>query len=510
MGNVKTMRICFTSDLHGYFYPTSYATGEEGNMGLMKCAGRFNKDGNTLVIDGGDILQGSPFAAYCHDVMETPASIAHIMNLCEYDYVALGNHDFNFGMAYQRRYVDALNARCLCQNLLDETGAPVYPCVVHTMENGLRVGLVGIVTDHVNVWEKAGQLDGFRVTDPFAAAAQALEELKPRCDLTVCVYHGGFERDLDTGRLLSDTGENVGYRICRELDFDILLTGHQHMSLSRRVVCGTYTVQPAENGREFHEITVSVDGAEKKISSCRIPADGPCAETLYRALESVEQKVQCWLDSEVGVLEHAMRPGTHIDRAVKGSEIAGLVNRIQMDFTGAQVSVTSLANEIAGLPQRVRRRDILTTYPYQNTLTVLEMTGAMLRAAVERSAEYFALDGAGELTVSESFLKPKVEHYNYDYFAGVEYVIDVVRPVGRRVVSLQYGGREVKDDDRLTVCVSDYRASGAGGYTMYPRCRVLQAMDTEITDIIMKYFEAHSQIPAPERSNYRIIRGGEN
>ena len=49
----------------------------------------------------------------------------------------------------------------------------------------------------------------------------------------------------------------------------------------------------------------------------------------------------------------------------------------------------SLANDAAGLPQTVRRRDILNAYPYTNTLTVLQITGAVLRRAMERSAEYF-------------------------------------------------------------------------------------------------------------------------
>lgn len=55
--------------------------------------------------------------------------------------------------------------------------------------------------------------------------------MKEQTDLTICIYHGGFECDLESGETLSQTTENVGYRICKELDFDILLTGHQHMSV---------------------------------------------------------------------------------------------------------------------------------------------------------------------------------------------------------------------------------------------------------------------------------------
>lgn len=75
--------------------------------------------------------------------------------------------------------------------------------------------------------------------------------MKEQTDLTICIYHGGFECDLESGAVLSKTTENVGYRICKELDFDILLTGHQHMSVHGRELFGTYTVQPCDNAKEY-------------------------------------------------------------------------------------------------------------------------------------------------------------------------------------------------------------------------------------------------------------------
>lgn len=57
---------------------------------------------------------------------------------------------------------------------------------------------------------------------------------------------------------------------------------------------------------------------------------------------------------------------------------------------------------------------------------VLEITGVMLRTAIERSAEYFTL-ADGQREVSDAFLKPKAEHCSYDYNAGVNYLIDAAR-----------------------------------------------------------------------------------
>ena len=227
----KKLKIYFTSDVHGYFYPTTYGDMDVKPVGLFGCAADFNKDDETLIIDGGDILQGSAFAYYCRQVANSPEVIADIMNDCGYDYYTLGNHDFNYGLDYQAAYRNRNNGVCVCQNIMDEEGNTLFPWKLHTMKNGLRIGIAGIVTDYVNIWEKEENLKGIHITDPFEAAKRALAQMKERTDLTICIYHGGFECDLESGAVLSKTTENVGYRICKELDFDILLTGHQHMSV---------------------------------------------------------------------------------------------------------------------------------------------------------------------------------------------------------------------------------------------------------------------------------------
>ena len=170
----RKLTIYFTSDLHSYIYPTDYRSQKEQDLGLFKCASQFQKDGNTLIIDGGDLLQGSPFGAFCHDTVGSAAQFAQIMNRCGYDYVTLGNHDFNYGMPYLDSYLNALRARCVCENVRWDEGDVRFPARVHMLENGLRVGIIGIVTDYVNIWERPEHLSGIRIEDPIPAAAAAL------------------------------------------------------------------------------------------------------------------------------------------------------------------------------------------------------------------------------------------------------------------------------------------------------------------------------------------------
>lgn len=496
----KTLKIYFTSDMHGYFYPTTYGDTIRKNVGLFSCISNFKRDENTLVIDDGDILQGSAFAYYCKQVLHSAKPIADIMNDCGFDYYTLGNHDFNYGQDYQREYRENFKAKCLCQNVCDAQGNPLYPYEICTLPNGLKIGLVGIVTDYINVWEKKENLVGIQVNDPFIAAKKALEELKGKVDLTVCIYHGGFESDLNTGELLSTTTENVGYKICRELDFNVLLTGHQHMSIDGRELFGTYIVQPLDQAKEYHYLEITVENGSVSVRSEKRKADANSLDqeglgkSLYEKYLHYENEIQEWLNQPIGHLNKALLPEAKVDMAMHGSPIADFINRVQLYFSGAELSIVGLANEVAGFKKDVSTRDIIATYPYPNTLVVCKINGAQVKAAIERSAEYFDFDEEGNLCVAESFVYPKQAHYNYDYYAGVDYIIDPTKPMGSRVVSLNRNGADVQETDEFTLCMNNYRYSGAGEYPMYPECPLVKEINVEMVELLMEYFRENPYV----------------
>ena len=68
-----------------------------------------------------------------------------------------------------------------------------------------------MITPFVTQFESAENMAGITVTDAFAAAWSALSELRHKTDLTICIYHGGFEADVKTGEILSQTSENLPY-----------------------------------------------------------------------------------------------------------------------------------------------------------------------------------------------------------------------------------------------------------------------------------------------------------
>lgn len=495
---MRSFKIYFTSDLHGYFYPTSYGDRIDKPLGLLKCFAKFQENlqadkeqvgENVLYIDNGDILQGSAFAYYCKQVLHDNRPISDIMNVCGFQYYTLGNHDFNYGQDYVRQYIDNHHGRCLCQNVTDMDGDSLYPYTIHTLPNGLKIGLVGIVTDYVNIWEKKENLEGIRVIDPFVEAQKALNELQGKTDLNVCIYHGGFESDILTGEQLLETTENVGYKICKELNYDILLTGHQHMHVDGTNLHGTYVVQPQEYGKECFCINVEEKQQHFSISSENFQADGKVYQKIYDAFKPIEEKIQAWLDEPAGSLPEDLLPETKLQMALHGSKIADFLNEVQLHFSKAQLSAVGLANEIAGFRKKVTNRDIIATYPYPNTLVVLEITGKQLRQAMERSAEYFQISNTGEVEIADSFLIPKVEHYNYDYYAGVTYEIDPYQKIGNRIRNLSYQNKKVEDTDVFSICLNNYRATGAGEYSVYKECKILKEINVEMVELIIDYFQ---------------------
>ena len=491
----RKLTIFYTSDVHGFFAPTDYAANRRAPTGLANCSANFLRDGNTLILDGGDTLQGSPFTYWLYSRGAAPSrTLARLMNLAGYDFVTLGNHDFNYGTAELERYLEALDARCLCANV--HGLRHVERSAVVRLENGLRVGLCGIVTPFVPHWEKPENIEGLRFSDAFAAAKEVLAELKAQnVDLTVCLYHGGFEADLDTGAPLSDSGENQGFRICRELDYDVLLCGHQHMPVENRRLFGTLCCQPPDKAREYVRMDLCVDSKGEIHGSSRLlPAGERTPPEAQALLAPLEQETAAFLDAPLGHLDVALPPAPPLERALHGSWIANFFNQVQLEASGAELSATCLANELRGFSAEVTVRDIVASYVFPNTLRTIRVDRRVLKAALERSAAYFALDENGAPCVSRDFLTPVIQHFNFDYISGIEAVADVRRPPGERILSIRYQGEELAEDRQLSLCLNNYRASGAGGYAVYADCEILREQTEEIAELIIRYVDRHREI----------------
>ena len=268
---------------------------------------------------------------------------------------------------------------------------------------------------------------------------------------------------------------------------------------------GTYAVQPPANAGQFLRITGQQDGRDIRFCSKLIPVVGKTHGTEpYQSLLPLEQAVQIWLDQPIGKLAHPIFPEGKLDAALHGSQVAALFNQVQLAETGADFSCTSLGNDPVGLASPVTMRGVTAAYLFANTLVVLEVTEEVLRQTLERCAAYFTLVG-DQPQISEEFLLPKVEHYNYDFYAGLAYTFDLRRPVGSRVVRLTKLDGSPLGNGKFRLCTSNYRATGTGGYGILRVCPVLWRGGVEMPDLTARYIQTHSPVPQLHNVEMRVI-----
>ena len=254
------------------------------------------------------------------------------------------------------------------------------------------------------------------------------------------------------------------------------------------------------------ECCTEPDGKETvSTHSCFVPAGEKADKKLVNILREKEEKASQWLDLPIGYADTLLKAEKPINMASGGSLIANFFNQVQLEASGAQISVTSLSNNIAGFKKKIKCRDILVNYPFPNTLKTVLVNRKVLKQALERCAEYFTVLSDGSLTVSETFLKPVEQHFNYDYFSGIEVQMDVRRPLGQRVTSIRYKGEELEDETELTLCMNSYRASGAGGYSFYTGCRVIKELNNDISELIVDYVTQHDEIKIDQTKWLKVV-----
>ncbi|HYX21843.1 MAG TPA: 5'-nucleotidase, partial [Thermoanaerobaculia bacterium] len=135
-------------------------------------------------------------------------------------------------------------------------------------------------------------------------------------------------------------------------------------------------------------------------------------------------------------------------------------------------------------------RQIWAFYPYENSLITVEASGRQVRAALERSAGCVA--------------RPDEFGRNCDTLEGAEYVVDVSRPEGRRIVSLARSGREIADDDVFLVALNSYRASGGGGYPMWKSAKRV-AETANLRDLLVADARARKRLLLTSDGNWKVV-----
>ncbi len=512
-----------TTDMHGRVFPIDYYTNKYDNVGIAKVATLVKEarknDPDLLLVDSGDTIQGTPLE-YFHNKRNNapPDPMMLAMNALHYDSMAVGNHEYNFGLKVLEKARSEAKFPWLSANTY-ETGAkgspPTHyqPYIIKEVQ-GVRIGVLGLTTPGIPNWENVPNYEGLEFKETVSEAKKWVQVLRDvgKVDVVVITMHMGIEEDLRTGERSPSqvSNENAAIAIARQVPgVDVILMGHTHRDVPSLVVNGVLLTQANRWASHVARVDLYLEKDERgrrhvvAKSARTIPVTEKTAvdPEIAELGKPYDKETQDWLSRAIG--ESAEELTAH-DARFKDSAIIDLIQRVQLEAGHADVSMAASFNPQARIPKgQVTVRDIAGLYEYENTLVTMALTGQQLKEALEHSARYFREYEPGKSL--NDLVDQRIPGYNFDMAEGVNYEIDLKKPFGQRIQNLKFKGQTLSPTQKLRVVTNNYRVNGGGGFTMYKDAPVIYRSSEEVRELIIDWVERHKNIPTEADNNWRIV-----
>ncbi len=552
-----SLTVMGTTDLHGhvfnwdYFKDAEYSDKAGNAQGLARIStlvDQVRKEKgrcNTLLLDAGDTIQGTPLTYYYAKVDPITAKggpvhpMAQAMNAIGYDAVALGNHEFNYGIETLRKFESQCRFPLLGANALDaKTLKPAFPPYFIKKFHvpgapPVKVAVLGLTNPGIAIWDKAYVQGKLTFPGLEEQAAKWVPKLRSMgADVVVVSAHSGSSGTSSYGDQLPYI-ENSAALVAQQVPgIDAILVGHAHVEIPELKVTNAKTGKTvvlseplcyAERLSLFDFELVFEKGkweVESVVASLRntnAVADDP---RITKLLSDEHATVVKYVNQVVGTATETL---TTVEARYKDAPIIDLITKVQEDVVRAalvgtqyaslpviaQASPFSRTSEIpAG---KVTIRDLSSLYVYDNTLVAKLLTGAQLRAYLEYSAEYFVQTAAGTVVDTEKLTNANNRpDYNYDYVSGLGYEIDIAQAAGSRIKNLTYNGAALDDAQQFVFAVNNYRANGGGAFPYVASAAELWSESTEIRTRIAEWVTAKGVLDPKDFASvdWKLTRDG--
>ncbi|MFE1838300.1 bifunctional metallophosphatase/5'-nucleotidase [Streptomyces sviceus] len=545
-----------TTDLHShvfdwdYYLDKAYSDSKGNSVGVARVATLIKQqreakgEEHVLLVDAGDIIQGTSLAYYFARVRpitdkgapKHPMAVA--MNHMRYDAAALGNHEFNYGIEVLRKFESQCRFPLLGANALDaKTLRPAFQpytvkriCVPGAPD--IKVGILGLTNPGIALWDK-DNVSGKMV---FPGLVEQAKKYVPRlralgCDVVFLTDHSGLDGSSSYGDELPYV-ENASNLVAQQVPgIDAILVGHTHVEVP------SYTVKNDETGEDVllsepycWGYRLSVFDFELELVRGQWKVTKKTAQTLNpntvdedpeikKLLEADHELVVKYVNTAVGTCTEDLSAA---DSCWKDVPIMDFIHQVQMDTVKAGLSASDAAlplisvaapfSRTADIPAgSVTIKDIAGLYIYDNTLYGKKLTGAQLKDYLEYAAKYYHQVPAGTavdtatLTNANNFWD-----YMYDTAAGVSYDIDIAAAEGSRIKNLTCNGTPVADDQVFVVAVNNYRANGGSGYPHIAAADIAYSSTNEIRQLMIDYVTSKGSLDPKDFAvtNWRLTQGG--
>lgn len=482
-----------TTDVHGRAMHWDYIRDAEGPWGLTRAAAvvdslRRAMDGRVILVDAGDMLQGTPAAIFYATAQAPVHPFIDAMNTMRYDAVTIGDHDFNYGVDFLNRAIGGATFPVLAGNVFTaDAGTPAYEDDAVFERGGVRIGVAGFTNPGAMVWDRANLRGRLSVRPIIPEAERVMAGMEASgVELKIAVVHSGF-RGASSYRADGVGEEHVALQMSDLASKpDLVIVGHSHRSVAYYERNGVHFIQPRpfaqslgvafvtlqRDGTGAYQV-VSVRGEQLQVGQA---TPDP---VLTRRMARMHDEARAWAAEPVAQTRELW--STELAR-IADVPAADFINRVQQIHTRAHLSATPIFDTSLRIRGEVQRRHMLGLYPDEGRLNVVVIDGATLQQYLEHSARYFKQYEGGSDLIDGS-----VAGADFDIVSGVNYVIDITRPPGSRVQQLSRAGALVVPTDTFTLAISSSRLAGAGGYTMLRSLPVIYDRQERIRDILIAH-----------------------
>jgi 2',3'-cyclic-nucleotide 2'-phosphodiesterase (5'-nucleotidase family) len=467
---LDSLVILHTNDLHSHLLPfhradTLLVGGAAARAALI--ARERARTPDLLLLDAGDVIQGTPAYNLFRGVPDTRA-----LSLQRYDVVALGNHDLDDGPAaflhlrpYAKYPVVSANVFAAAESTWAEALEESVPSKIKAGARwiggervaaaarlrylaapyvilpwrGLKVAVLGLTTANIVDIVRISANRGVAVSDPIAVARILVPHLREKADVVIALTHLGVEKDRELARQVPG--------------IDLIVGGHSHTRLSEPQYAGggeapgrggIPIVQTGAWGDRLGRSVFSI--VEHRPSDFRYqllpvrPSDGEDPE-IAALLAPVADSVQAAMGASVYV--SAERVPTPRREDVE-TPIGNFAADVLREAAGADAAVMNTGGIRAPIPMGpVTVADIYSTFPFDNTIVAVPMTGNHLRRLLD-------------------FVASRLGKSDFAQVSGVSFGID-----GNRATDIQVDGRPLESDRVYRVATIDFLYEGGAGYTHF-------------------------------------------
>ena len=489
------MKVIETSDVHGHFFPYDFmerkplkGTLTRANTYIKKERAKYGD--HLLLIDNGDILQGQPCVYWSNYVMPEDENLAaSVINYMGYDAETVGNHDIEPGHKVYDKWIREVRCPLLGANIVkagsDGTAHPkniydgLHPYSVHVID-GVKICIIGMLTPAIPNWLTENVWKGMEFEEMTACAKKWIKYIKEveKPDLIFGLFHSG-----KNGGIITDTyEENATEAVAREVPgFDVIFFGHDHQVhnewITNKEGQQVLIIDPSCYVKNIAETTIDLTIENGKLVKKDIKGeivsvlDEQVDEEMVTHFQPRIDAVKAYVDQKIGTFENAIYTR---DCFFGNSAFADLIHNLQLEITGADVSITAPQSFNAKIDAGdVTQADMFKLYRFENLLLVLRMTGEEIRKHLEMSYDMWTNQMKSpddhilllndEMKGDQQRSGFKYYTFNFDSAAGIDYEVDVTKPDGEKVHILRMSNGQPFDEKKwYKVAMNSYRANGGG------------------------------------------------